>query len=243
MTCADTNNDGVLNRRQAEALLLAADGEADKHSVAALVDKIDMDGSGVIDYLKLHRVLGVGPMGLPGSPPALPLVPPAAGASGDPDGPTADARDGSFELGEVRAAEAPKRTTWRRPPCAPVAPPEHAQRLRRACGSQRLTNRTDEPRSLARCAADREARGERAVDERAATASRRCEAARAHGCTVRTPARALHTNGTPCHMRFGLLRVAAAAARTRRRSMRFRLSSPCCSRGPKARGAAARDGP
>ena len=134
MTCADTNNDGVLNRRQAEALLLAADGEADKHSVAALVDKIDMDGSGVIDYLKLHRVLGVGPMGLPGSPPALPLVPPAAGASGDPGGPTADARDGSFELGEVGAAEAPKRTTRRRPPlrtrCAAGARPAAAQCLR-----------------------------------------------------------------------------------------------------------------
>jgi hypothetical protein len=131
MTSADTNNDGVLNRRQAEALLLAADGEADKHSVAALVDKIDMDGSGAIDYLKLHRVLGVGPMGLPGSPPALPLRPPAAGASGDPDGPTADARDGSFELGEVPPR--PYVHHMAPLPCAPVAcRSTTAQRLRQA---------------------------------------------------------------------------------------------------------------
>jgi hypothetical protein len=165
--CADTNKDGVIDRRQAAALLLAADAEADVHSVTALVDKLDPLGSGAIDYASLHRVLGVGPMGQPGSPSAPQLVPLATRASGDADGIRTHTRDASLELGEVRRRSM------------------QAICLQLACVS--AVDRSCAKRAARDCAADRAARGERPVDELTAAATDLYEASRRH-CVVRAAA-------------------------------------------------------
>jgi hypothetical protein len=158
----------VIDRRQAAALLLAADAEADVHSVTALVDKMDPLGSGAIDYASLHRVLGVGPMGQLGSPPAPQLVPLATRAfSGDADGSTTHTRDASLELGEVRRRSM------------------HAICLQLACVS--AVDRSCAKRAARDCAADRAARGERPVDELTAAATDLYEASRRH-CVVRAAA-------------------------------------------------------